>query len=115
MTIDRIGKAGPAGAPTEAGGVGSVSGKRFDVGAATGTSGAGGVSPADQVRAGDMTIEAYVELRVSEATSHLDGKLGASDLASVRALLRSEIANDPAVRELVRGATGVLPPSEGDG
>lgn len=118
MSIDRIGK-GPGATPTSpTNGVASASSKQtFSVGEApvtTATSGASGVagsSPAEQVRRGEMSMESYLDLRVNEATRHLEGKLGAGDLARVQEMLRSQIANDPLIQEMVKAATGKLPPA----
>lgn len=112
MTIDRIGK-GSGVAPTDVGATsGAASAKKtFSVDGAAPVDGAAATSPADAVRAGTMDVRSYVDLRVDEATRHLEGKLAPADLDSVRSMLRAQIADDPAVRELVKAATGAFPPS----
>lgn len=115
MSIDRIGKGTGVGTSAGATETGSASTKKtFSVESAGGVSGAAPTSPADAVRAGSMDAKAYVDLRVEEATRHLEGKLGPADLDGVRSLLRSQIESDPTVRELVKAATGSFPPSNDD-
>jgi hypothetical protein len=112
MTIDRIGK-GSGVTPADGGAAtGAASAKKtFSVDGPSGVGAAEAASPADAVRAGKMDVSAYVDLRVEEATRHLEGKLAPSDLDSIRSMLRAQIADDPAVRELVKAATGAFPPS----
>ena len=115
MSIDRIGKGTGVGAAGGAPEVGAASAKKsFSVEGAEATAKTEATSPADAVRAGSMDVKTYVDLRVQDATRHLEGKLGPSDLEGVRSLLRSQIESDPAVRDLVKAATGVFPPSNDD-
>lgn len=110
MSIDRIGKGGGV-TPPGVGPTDRASGKgSFEVGSTEATSGATGVSPAERVQRGELSMSDYVDLRVNEATKHLEGKLGPGDLARVKDALREQLAHDPAVREMVRAATGALPP-----
>lgn len=111
MSIDRIGKGpsgiGPTGsspvdAPTRTGATFSVDGPSAAEGTTT-------VSPASRARAGELSLDAYLDQRVSEATRHLEGKLPAADLAEVQQLLRSQLVHDPALAEMVRAATGMSP------
>ena len=122
MSIDRIGKGpgGPSGvtipdakdvkgSSTDAA---TRTGATFEVGGAkatTSTESAREISPADQVRSGEMSLDAYLDQRVTEATRHLDGKVPASDLADIQHMLRSQLASDPALVEMVRAATGATP------
>lgn len=122
MSIDRIGK-GPGGPPgvttPDAAGVkgstterASSTGATFEVGgtkAASATGATNEISPADQVRSGEISLDAYLDQRVSEATKHLDGKLPSEDLADIQRLLRSQLASDPTLVEMVRAATGATP------
>jgi hypothetical protein len=64
------------------------------------------------VRRGERSVDQYLDLRVSEATRHLDGKLAAGDLSRVQQTLRTQLAQDPFLRELVTSATGQAPPSD---
>jgi hypothetical protein len=107
MGIDGIGKP-PGGLP-----LGGPSG-------ASGSPGTGasfrveGAAPApdvqsselDKLTRGEITLDDYLDARVSEAVRHLEGKLGAEQLAFVRQTLRDELATDPVLVELVRQATG---------
>lgn len=110
MSIDRIGK-GPGIVPpttSETGGI-TPSGAReaFQVDRASPATEAG---PVDRVRAGDISIDEYLDSKVNEATAHLSGKLSPDQLAFVQDSLREQIAADPVLVELVRGAAGAIPP-----
>jgi len=123
MGIDRIGKGGapPIDPSGGAGGVektGSVE-KTFSVegtektqaGAAVGTVDAS--APLERLRAGEVDVNGYVDLKVEEATKGLDG-LAPSDLADIRQMLRDQMATDPGLVDLVTKATGspASPPEE---
>lgn len=122
MSIHRIGKGPGIPAPTTppATPVGAPS-RPFSVGApgAVGApasvagSAAAGVSPAEQVRRGDLSLDAYLDLRVREATRHLEARLGPGDLARIQETLREQLAHDPALQALVKSATGLTPPADG--
>lgn len=117
MSIDRIGK-GPRLPPTTTPAAGSAgpTARPFSVGgtgvaSATSTT---GLSPAEQVRRGDLSLDQYLDLRAQEATRHLEGRLGAADLQRIQQTLRDQLRTDPALQELVRAATGQrLPEDEG--
>ena len=123
MSIDRIGKGPGAKPPTEGPAAPSDRAADFRVDrstpaastgsarATTGASAVTGPSPAEQVRRGELSLDAYLDQRVSEATGHLVGKLGPGDLARVQSTLRSQLAQDPWLRELVTSATGQAPPT----
>ena len=116
MGIDGIGKGGAPPPATgidrssspSAGEIGSSSAE-FKVGKATATE---AVAPAslDQVRSGAVTINQYLDRKVNEATSHLTGRLNAEQLSFVRNSLREQLSSDPALIDLVKAATGHLPP-----
>ena len=115
MSIDRIGKgAGISGPANPTATEGSRPKGTFSVGSSESTENVKTVGPAEQVRSGQLDVSGYVDQRVEAATQHLHGKLGAADLAEVQSMLKSQLANDPALREMVQAATGVLPPSEGE-
>jgi len=61
-------------------------------------------SPLEQLRAGRVDRQAYVELRVQEATAHLENKLAPVDLEKIRAELRDAVEQDPDLAALVRAA-----------
>jgi|HubBroStandDraft_2_1064218.scaffolds.fasta_scaffold2586759_1 hypothetical protein len=58
----------------------------------------------ERFRAGEIDLEGYIDLKVLEATAHLD-RLTASELARLRAILRARIADEPELKDLVRRAT----------
>lgn len=63
-----------------------------------------GLSPLDRLRAGELDVQRYAELRVQEATAHLEGILPPKDLEKLRADLHDLIDNDPDVAALVKTA-----------
>ena len=70
-------------------------------------------SPGDRVSAalsslqrGELTLDQYLDGRVSEATSHLAGKLSPEQLAFVQQSLREQLVTDPVLVELVQRTTG---------
>lgn len=126
MGIDRIGKGGgmpPT--PDAAGGVdkatktGAVE-KTFSVdrpketAPVAGAESVSAASPLAQLRAGQIDVERYLDLKVDEATRGLDG-LPPADLADIKSMLRDQLATDPGLANLVRSATGQIPkpPEEG--
>ncbi len=115
MSIDRIGKGPGIQGPQGGGQVGSVGGKRaFEVESTKATEQASALNPADRVRSGELNLEGYLDVRAEEATRHLEGKLGPSDLSELRSLLKEQLRSDPALREMVKAATGSFPASGGD-
>jgi hypothetical protein len=116
MSIDRIHKStsqppvsGPEGA---AGARGKPATEAFGVEKTARAEGATALSPAEQVRAGQMDMQTYLETRVQEATRHLEGKAPRAVLEQVRGVLREQLAHDPALQEMVREATGHAPISD---
>lgn len=65
-------------------------------------------SALSRLRAGDVDVNGYMDLRVDEATRGLEG-LPPSDLAEVKRVLRDQLASDPGLAELVARATGTAP------
>jgi hypothetical protein len=61
-------------------------------------------APLDRLRSGEIDAQQYADLRVREATAHLDGLLAPADLERVRAELHDLIAQDPDVAALVKAA-----------
>jgi hypothetical protein len=110
MPIDGIGKPPgvppPGGAPA-VGGASTPGGESFRVGTAS----AANVSGGDLARLerGELTLDAYLDARVAEATKHLEGRLGRAELEFVKNTLRAELESDPVLVELVRRATGQTP------
>ena len=119
MGIDRVGKSGGAPAPlpgaedaSKATGASRTFEAHVDDAAARGVERASGAaaSPLEKLRAGEVDVHGYLDLKVDEATAHLQG-LDATELQAVRKMLREELASDPGLAELVRRATGQLPAS----
>lgn len=125
MGIDGIGKGGGAGGlpPTpEIRGPGETTGtaapsKAFELergdaagraGAATETNIVDATSPLARLRAGEVDVHTYVDLKVDEATAPLKG-LSAEQLAEIKSALRDQLRTDPGLAELVRTATGKMP------
>ncbi|MEO8878649.1 MAG: hypothetical protein ABI461_23875 [Polyangiaceae bacterium] len=117
MSIDRIGKGaggvGPLPGAQDAGKA-EGTGRAFEVRAgdasAKGIEGAttGAATPLERLRAGEVDVHGYIDLQVDAATAHLKG-LDASELASIKQVLREELASDPGLSDLVRRATGHVP------
>jgi hypothetical protein len=122
MGIDSIGKKPPSPplpATTGAGGVshGASVGRPFEV---SGVQGAGKVDAVEaprtaleRLRAGDIDVNGYVDIKVNEATSHL-AALPPAELDRVRSALRDRMAGDPMLVDLVRTATGSIPRTSTD-
>ena len=124
MGIDGIGKGGAPPLPrTETGGTGDVgtrpAERAFEVHAPkaelVGVAGAAAASaaapgPLEQLRAGKIDVERYVDLKVDEATAHLHG-VGDKELGAIKSMLRAQVVSDPALAELVTQAAGHAPKS----
>jgi hypothetical protein len=125
MSIDRIGKSAPPAPSPETSGPSRPEG-------ATGSFGAfapsrppavhpsPSVEPADlplqaleRLRRGQVDLHGYIDLKVDEATAHLSA-LPRVELDAIRASLRDRLATDPALVDLVRTATGKVPPPPDD-
>jgi hypothetical protein len=114
MSIDRIGKGSGA---TPAAGIGqpgsssevSKAGAEFKVPKSDAVSSVA-QAPLDRLRAGEISVSQYLDIKVSEATSHLDRRLSTEQLGFIRNSLREQIASDPMLVELVKASTGSLPP-----
>ena len=61
---------------------------------------------------GELSLDQYLDGRVTEATQHLAGKLGPEQLEFVKQSLREQMATDPVLIELVQRATGATPAAE---
>jgi hypothetical protein len=120
MGIDSIGKKGPP-TPPSAEGVGGPSrketGRPFEVSGGARAAEARPVEGArtalERLRAGEIDVNGYVDAKVREATAHL-GALPPAELERVRETLRDRLATDPALVDLVRTATGAVPPPPPD-
>ena len=119
MGIDGIGK--PPGASI--GGVGGVGGAQgtdaprpaqaFSLDPSAAAAPSSRVSAAlSSLQRGELSLDQYLDGRVSEATTHLAGKLSPDQLEFVKQSLREQMATDPVLVELVQRTTGAAPASE---
>src|SRR5271166_3225071 len=114
MGIDRIGKPVPPAAPPVGAG-GTPAGARAERGSfgerATEASAAGRVEgpqgALEQLGAGAIDLEGYLNLKVREATATLGG-LAPAHVEAIRSALRERLSSDPTLTDLVRKATGAL-------
>ncbi len=65
-------------------------------------------SPLARLRAGEIDVERYLDLKVDEATKPLEG-LPPQDLSDIKQMLRDQLATDPGLVDLVKTATGKVP------
>ena len=113
--IDGIGKRGPVAPPEAAPGTtkATEAATSFrDVVGPRGVEGAASVSPnaaLDQLRAGKVDVNGYLDLKVNEATRALSG-LPSAELDAIKRALREQLSSDPALSDLVHKATGAKPP-----
>ena len=63
-----------------------------------------GPSPIEQLKTGQIDVKRYVELKVEQATKHLDGILPPAEIERVQTELRDLIEQDPDVAALVKAA-----------
>jgi hypothetical protein len=115
MGIDRIGPNRPPVAPSSAPAASSPAGatRPFQVQGTNETAPAAPVAASngaalERLRAGEIDLDGYLDLKVQEATGHL-GALSPAQLESIRGALRDRISADPALVDLVRAATGRAP------
>ena len=119
--VDRIGKGGgvpPGAAPTTTGPARpQETGKTFDAqkpGAAPPAGQVGSITPShalDDLKAGKIDFNQYLDLKVHEATGHL-GTLSPVQLDTIRSMLRDRMATDPELVDLIKQATGHVPSSD---
>lgn len=116
MGIDGIGKPPVA----DIGGVGGLQGtdaprpaEAFSVTPSATPAPASRVSAAlSSLQRGELSLDQYLDGRVSEATQHLAGKISPDQLEFVKQSLREQLATDPVLVELVQRTTGSAPASE---
>ncbi len=120
MAIDRIGK-GPGALPPTGGAESPTAtkpsaetGHAFEVAKKESTSGAAPTAaatastPLDRLRAGEIDVPRYLDLKVEDATKHL-AHLPPAELVEIRGMLRDQLATDPMLSDLVKQATGQAP------
>lgn len=116
--VDGIGKGGPPRGvggtpPTTGAGRPAETGKTFEVGKPQATAieapaNVNATGALEQLKAGKIDFNQYVDLKVQEATSHLEG-LSPSQLDTIKSMLRDRMATDPELVDLVKQATGQAP------
>jgi len=113
--VDRIGKGGaaPPVAPSTGAAKPQETGKTFDVQKTDATRQAepvARISPSalDELKAGKIDFDKYLDVKVQEATSHLEG-LSPSQVDAIRSMLRDRMATDPELIDLIKQATGRVP------
>jgi hypothetical protein len=117
--VDGIGKGGPKIPPTT-GTTGTTTpkvaetGRTFEVQKAPSATaiehahGVAGPSAIEQLRSGQIDANGYLDLKVNEATAHLQG-LTPVQMDAIRSMLRDQISSDPALADLFKQATGHAP------
>jgi hypothetical protein len=65
----------------------------------------------EQLKAGKIDFNQYVDLKVEEATAHLEG-LTKVQLEGIRSMLRDRLATDPELVDLLQQATGQKLPED---
>lgn len=115
MSIDRIGKGGAPPVVPDAGAVegGKSVEKAFSVErpethATEATTSVDASSPLARLRAGEIDVNGYADLKVEEATKGLEG-LSPGELGDIRSMLKEQLVSDPGLVDLVRTATGASP------
>ena len=116
MGIDGVGKppgagiGGIGGAPPKEG---AHAAEPFKLDASAPATAGGKVSAAlSGLQRGELSLDQYLDGRVTEATSHLAGKLSPDQLEFVKQSLREQMATDPVLVELVQRTTGSAKASE---
>lgn len=102
--VDKATKAGAVDKPFSLEGVE----RTRDAAAVQKTGSVDATSPLARLRAGEIDVERYLDLKVDEATRPLVG-LPPQDLADIKKLLRDQLATDPGLVDLVKTATGKVP------
>ena len=118
MAIDRVGKGGPAGGaslPREVGPTEKAE-RPFEATRSAPVQKAAAAAPAgplEKLRAGEIDVHEYLDIKVDEATSHLHG-LPPAEMDAIKKMLRDQLATDPGLSDLVKQATGAAPPPVDD-
>jgi hypothetical protein len=60
-------------------------------------------TPIEQLRAGAITLDQYIDQKVGEATAHFANALSPADLQSLRDELADHLRQDPDLAALVKG------------
>ena len=119
MAIDRIGKGGASPPTPEAHGPSGVEKKGsverpFQAERPDPTKRAEAPAPVEstplaRLRAGEVDMNGYLDLKVDEATKSLPEGLATHEIDEIKKVLRDQMATDPGLVDLVRTATGQIP------
>jgi hypothetical protein len=121
--VDRIGKGGgpklPDMTPTEGAKRTTEASRPFELGTEKASAArpaaevgqAAEASPLARLRAGEIDVNRYMDLKVEEATSHLHG-MRAQDLDAIKRTLRGHMESDPALADLVKQIAPPAPPRD---
>lgn len=114
MSVDGIGGGGRSIGPIDAPlGTNAAEGVT-EAGQAAQAEGTSAASALERLGRGEIDLEHYLEGRVTEAVEHLQGRVPPSQIDFIRAALRESLSSDPVLLELVRRATGQVPPPRAD-
>ncbi len=111
MAVDGVGKPGPGGAPIDpASGASPTAGAQsFEEVLGSKSAEAAGSAEAAQgsaelasLQRGEISLDQYLDGRVLEATSHLEGRLAQDKLEFIRETLRAQLETDPVLSEWVQ-------------
>jgi hypothetical protein len=108
VPIGSLGDAGAASTTNAVGGAAKTRGETFEVGSAQRPLATSASTAFEEVRAGRLPVDTYLDNKVSQATQGLHG-LPEHELAFIQKTLRAELATDPTLAEWVRQATGAVP------
>lgn len=115
MSIDGIGKRGGIAPGTQAPEA-TPAGRAFEVAgssaAAAAERAAGSSDAFAALERGEIGVEQYLDARVESAVAPLVSRLSPEQLEFVRSELRTALATDPVLLELVRKSTGGVAKSE---
>jgi hypothetical protein len=119
MGIDQIGRKGPPVGPTGAEGATGVGASSAPFPSVSQAPAAAPAAPVEstalqRLHSGELTLDGYLDVKVAEATAHLQG-LGPAAVQAIRDALRDQLTSDPGLAGLVRSAQGAAAPPEDDG
>lgn len=63
----------------------------------------------ERLKAGEISLDEYLDSQVELATSHLKSSLGPEEFAFIQESLKGDLRTDPSLIELTRRATGLTP------
>jgi hypothetical protein len=114
MGIDRIGKGGTVSPPAAAPATHAAERPEAPFAPQRSASTAAappaeGASALARLRAGEIDVNTYLDLKLEQATAQLKG-LNGQELQFVRSALREQIASDPTLADLFERATGSVAP-----